>query len=279
MGDLLGHGAAKGSKRAADAQLEGTYAGIHAQKNALKKIRADLAPFRGAGVKQLQGLENLVLDPNAQLDFIQNNPFFNALAGDATNRLMNIQAASGRLGTGDTPAALQNQLLLLGNDLLQQSIGNRFNIATMGQNAAAQTGAMTQNSANSISNLITGGANAQAAGHVGAANARAAGTNNLINAGAGAGLGAMGAFGSSVGAGAGSLIGLLLSDSRFKTDVEVLGRLDCGIPVCSFRYIFNPQKMIGVMAQDVEKVIPGAVLDVFDVKYVDYAELERVLNG
>jgi hypothetical protein len=63
-----------------------------------------------------------------------------------------------------------------------------------------------------------------------------------------------------------------------KCDLEQVGTLDSGIPVYSFRYVGSDQRVVGVMAQDVEKVVPGAVLDVFGVKFVDYDELERVLH-
>lgn len=258
---LSGSDAADASTKAAEMQLQGTREGIDAQRDFLKKIRGDLAPYRNAGRRQLSGLNALISDPNAQLSFIQNNPFFSALADDAQNRLMNVQAASGRLGTGDTPAALQNQLLMLGNGLLQESIGNRFNMATMGQNAAAQTGTMTQGVGNSITDLITGGANARASGVMGAANARAAGANNLLNAGMNG-------------------IGMIaLSDRRFKCDVEQIGELIKGLPVYVAKYVGSMIDMICLMSQDVEKVIPGAVLDVFGVKYVDYSEVGRHLNG
>ncbi len=256
---LTGDDAADASKDAARIQAETARSARSQQDRFLRTIRRDFAPYRDVGAQQLPQLNALINDPTAQLNFIQNNPFFKGLADDAQNRLMNVQAAGGRLGTGDTPAFLQNKLLMLGNDLLQQSIGNRMNLGTMGLNASAQTGGAMQNIGNNMMNLTTGAGDAFAAGQVGAANARSQGTNNLLN------LALTGA-------------GIFLSDRRFKTDVEVLGKLDCGIPVCSFRYVGGTDFMVGVMAQDVEKVVPGAVVDVFGVKYVDYDELQRVLH-
>ncbi len=275
---ITGSDQADAAESAAREQSDATYAGIREQRAARNQLRRDLSPYSRFGSNQLTDLDSLINDPNAQRDFIQNNPFFNALAGDAQNRLMNVQAASGKLGTGDTPAFLQNQLLLMGNDLLQQSIGNRFNAVGVGQNSAAQSGMGAMNAANSISDLYGSGAAARGAGMVGAANARGAGMNNLLGIGAGAGLGAMGLLGSGVGAGGGALTGLLLSDRRFKSDIEVVGRLDCGIPVCRWRYVWSDQYVISPIAQDVQKVIPGAVVDVFGALYVDFDELHRVLH-
>ncbi len=261
MGNLIdaitGSDQAHAAQEGAELQYQGTMAGVREQRRARGQMRADLRPFAKFGQGQLPQLNALINDPTAQLNFIQNNPFFKHLADDAQNRLMSVQAASGKLGSGDTAAGLQNSLLMLGNDLLQQSIGNRFNAVGMGQNSAAMTGQAGMNAANSISDLYGSGAAAQAAGLMGAANARAQGANNIIGLG---------------------MNGLMLSDRRFKTDVEVIGTLDCGIPVCRWRYPWSNQYVIGPMAQDVQKVVPGAVIDVFGVLYVDFNELNRVLH-
>lgn len=269
MGDffdsLTGSDAADASMDAAKIQAASSDKALKQQSKFLKKMRKDFAPYRAIGKNQLAGLNNLVNNPAAQLDYIQNNPFFSALADDAQNRLLNIQAASGRLGTGDTPAALQNQLLLLGNDLLQQGIGNKFNLANMGQNAAGMTGNAMMNVGNNMSELITGKGNALAAGQVGAANARAAGASNLLNAGL---------------TGLGILHGnpITLSDRRFKCNVRKIGELAHGIGIYIANYVGSAIDMVCCMAQEVEPIIPGAVLDVFGVKFVDYDELERALK-
>jgi hypothetical protein len=85
------------------------------------------------------------------------------------------------------------------------------------------------------------------------------GTNNMMNIGMG-------------------VAKMFLSDRRMKCYLEKIGEMDCGIPVYRYEYIGSPQKVIGVMAQDVEPIVPSAVLDVFGVKFVDYGELERVLH-
>lgn len=312
---LTGQTAAESAERAGQLQYQASKDAIKAQKEFLNTIRGDLAPYRNFGENQLtslgkrlseyekyvtglgnrlngydrrvNGLDSFINDPSAQLDYVQNSPFFSALANDAQNRLLNVQAARGKLGTGDTPAALQNQLLLMGTDLVQQAIANRqqslgnyqqglqnrFGAAglrqnaitnrqsavSLGQNAAAMTGTATQNAGNSITDLLTGGAASRAAGLVGAGNAQTQGANNMAQAGL-------------------TALGIFLSDRRMKCDLEEVGKLNCGIPVYSFRYVGSPQKVVGVMAQDVESVVPGAVLDVFGVKFVDYSELERALK-
>lgn len=187
---------ASATKQAAQLQKETTEKQIAFQKESLETARKDLEPFRTVGSTDLQGLADLVTNPQKQAEFVQNNPFFNAMATKASDTIMGNAAAKGKLGSGGTAEALQNSLLLLGTDLLNQNIGQRQNLATLGANAAAgqatatqgtasAVGALGQNSANNISNLITQGANAQASGIVGAANARTNASNSLVSTGLG----------------------------------------------------------------------------------------------
>lgn len=76
-----------------------------------------------------------------------------------------------------------------------------------------------------------------------------------------------------------SLASMLLSDKRLKTDVKKTGRKTReGIPIKRFSYRTDKAKRTfeGVMAQDVEKVRPDAVIeDPFSrIKAVDYAQLD-----
>ena len=181
---------------------------INEQRRAEDVTRGDLEPFRKAGEAQLQplandiqGVSNLVNDPNAQKEFVTENPFFNALADDAQRRIFNNQAARGKIGSGSTAEALQNSLLLLGPDLVNQNInqrnsviGNRQSLANLGQNSAARTGAAAQNTANSIGNtlsnqnrsltdLTTNRGDVNASSVVAAQNARTQSLDQLINVG------------------------------------------------------------------------------------------------
>jgi len=117
------------------------------------------------------GLLDLVSNPEAQKNFVMQNPFFDALAKKSSDTLLANQAAKGKVGSGGTAEALQNSLLLLGSDLLNQNITQRQNIANMGAAAAAQTATATQGNANSISELYQSKGNSQAAGIMGANNA------------------------------------------------------------------------------------------------------------
>lgn len=66
--------------------------------------------------------------------------------------------------------------------------------------------------------------------------------------------------------------GLMFSDKRLKTNITKVGMLDNGIPVKRFAMKSDPAKtpMLGVVAQDVEKKMPSAVVNVGGYKAVDY---------
>lgn len=178
-----GRSSAKASKRASGEQLQATRESIAEQRRQFDQTRSDLAPFRQAGTGAVDDLTSLVTDPEAQRDFITDNPFFTALADDAQDRIFSNKAARGKLGSGETAEALQNSILLLGEDLLSNRINQTQNLVNTGLGAATRTGQFGAQSASTIADLRSQGANAQAAGIVGAANARTQGIQNTIGTG------------------------------------------------------------------------------------------------
>jgi Chaperone of endosialidase len=83
--------------------------------------------------------------------------------------------------------------------------------------------------------------------------------------------------------GGSGLLGLLnWSDQRLKEDVTRIGALFDGTPVYGYRYKGAPAYHIGLMAQDVEKTTPQAVIEINGYKAVDYraaTEASRELGG
>jgi len=63
---------------------------------------------------------------------------------------------------------------------------------------------------------------------------------------------------------------LMMSDRRAKTDIRRVGKLDNGLPVYAFRYKGGATPQIGLMAQDVEHMHPGAVHSIGGFLHVDY---------
>lgn len=74
---------------------------------------------------------------------------------------------------------------------------------------------------------------------------------------------------------AASIIAALLSDRRFKKNIRMIGMHEVGVPLYAFDYVWG-QPAIGVMADEVEKVMPHAVIDVGGMKAVNYAAFSKV---
>tara|TARA_Y100000310_G_scaffold96723_1_gene94485 strand:- start:2725 stop:4695 length:1971 start_codon:yes stop_codon:yes gene_type:complete len=65
------------------------------------------------------------------------------------------------------------------------------------------------------------------------------------------------------------------SDINIKKDITRVSKLKNGIPVYLFRYKWSDKMSIGVMAQDVEKILPEAVIKVDGIKAVNYNILNK----
>jgi hypothetical protein len=70
--------------------------------------------------------------------------------------------------------------------------------------------------------------------------------------------------------GIGNLLKFVPSDTRLKEDIAAVGALFDGTPVYGYRYKGAPAYHIGLMAQDVERTTPGAVIAINGYKAVDY---------
>jgi nucleoid-associated protein YejK len=64
------------------------------------------------------------------------------------------------------------------------------------------------------------------------------------------------------------------SDVRLKRDIVALGRLDNGLTLYRYRYLWSEELFVGVMAQEVAELVPQAVtLRPEGYLAVDYAQL------
>ena len=82
--------------------------------------------------------------------------------------------------------------------------------------------------------------------------------------------GLFGGIGNVVGSGIGALSAF--SDRRLKFDITQVGKTPSGLNTYTFRYKFAPETLqYGVMADEVEKVIPEAVFEVDGYKAVNYS--------
>jgi hypothetical protein len=183
VGGLTGKTQRKASKKASEQQQEAAQAGIDLTRETRDLARGDLQPFTQAGSAALDPLQNLVLDPQAQQDFITNNPFFDSLLNEERQNTLQNRAASGKLGSGGTLKALDQNVLRIGQGLVDNQTNKLSNLANLGQASAAGQANVAQQAGRQGSDLLTQQGNAAAAGTVGQANARNAPLNNLLSIG------------------------------------------------------------------------------------------------
>lgn len=67
---------------------------------------------------------------------------------------------------------------------------------------------------------------------------------------------------------------MFASDRRLKTNIRRLGKTALGIPIYSYNYKVGGPLQIGVMADEVEKIIPFAVHEINGFKTVDYSVVQ-----
>ena len=156
--DFSGKAGAEAAQSAAEAQIA-----------AGKEAAALFDPFQALGQSGLEQA-GLLTDPNAQFQFLQNNPMFQMGLNNLNQQTMKSAAAQGRLSSDDTQQQLFQNAMLASQPLLAQQQGNISNLLNMGLGVAGSQG-----------NLITGQGAANAAGIIGAQNARTAGAQSGLN--------------------------------------------------------------------------------------------------
>ena len=221
---LTGKDAAKAARNAGELQSEqatenAAQAGIVGQENQARlqdaqtnqlaelssgayKANDLLNPFAQVGQ---QGVDQagFLTDPNAQFDFLQNNPLFQIGLDNANTQTNQMAAARGRLSAGDTLQQLNQNALLTASPLIQQQKNSIQNQLNMGQSTALNQASMANtlagqradvfgntaiNQANlaagnqaNVGNLLGSAAAARAAGMIGYANAKQAGAGTTLN--------------------------------------------------------------------------------------------------
>lgn len=177
-GGLIASSSAKhAANKAAAAQTASDAQAIAEQRRQFNETQANLAPFLDVGKSALGPLGDLLgLNGNdnasTAIEDLKDSPLYQALFNNGQNTILANASATGGLRGGNTQSSLAN----FGRDTLASVIENQLNrlsgTATMGQNAAAQTGSFGQQSTDAITRLMTdqGQANAGAALARGAAN-------------------------------------------------------------------------------------------------------------
>ncbi len=160
--------------------------GIAEQRRQYNQTRSDLSPYREAGAFGLEQLTGLLNDPSSYLK----DPSYQFQLDEGLRGLTQRSAAGGTLQSGGTLRDIVKYSQGLASTGYQKRVSNLQDLATMGQNAANQTGTFGQNTANQISGGYQGIGNAQAAGTMGIGNAITGGLRDyyaMSNQGGGGG--------------------------------------------------------------------------------------------
>jgi hypothetical protein len=260
------------------------------------------APNLQSGLSSLQSQ----LTPFANGSQVGNDPALQAqlaqIASDTTNQINGQFAAAGREFSGANQQALargiaqgeapviasqynqdvadqlnaantlfnaQNATSGLLSGLNQQALGNQQQGVTAAQNAlsAQNFGPQQQLALAQLAQSIPA-QNLQLLAQIGVPIAKLGSQSNGTTQGTQDLSGAQ-QFGT-IAQGLGSLAKFLPSDARLKEEITPVGSLFDGTPVYGYRYKGAGAYHIGLMAQDVEKVSPHAVIEIGGFKAVDY---------
>lgn len=190
IGDILGeitgsNKAAKGAQQAANTQANAAQAAIAEQRATRESNEARSRPFVDAGsaaIAQQMGLTGLngTAAQQTAINGLLTGPEFTTALAQGEEGILSNASATGGLRGGN----INNSLSRFRADLLASSIANQFgrlgSLTTIGQNAAAGTGAQSAASANAISDLLQQQGAARAGGQIAAGNTALNGFNNAI---------------------------------------------------------------------------------------------------
>lgn len=175
-------GPERAAKRSARAQMEAAQLAIDEQRRAAEQGLGFLDPFGQLGQRALE-LSGFLADPQAQADFLQNNPIFQLGLENLNQQTSQMAAAKGRLSAGDTLAQLQSNAMLAAQPLLDRQRQDIFNLLNLGSGIAQSQANTALGVGSNVSNLLTDIGAARAGGIMGASNARQQGLNNILNIG------------------------------------------------------------------------------------------------
>ncbi|MGB0945010.1 MAG: hypothetical protein ACPGUE_21590, partial [Marinomonas sp.] len=133
--DLWGVRANQDIKDAEAAQLAALDEATRQEMLARRQAQGFFAPFAGVAEAAIDQ-SGFLTDPNAQFDFLQNNPLFQASLQNANRTTDARAAAGGRLNTGDTLQQLSNNFLTTASPLIQDQKNSILDLLGLGQGIA-----------------------------------------------------------------------------------------------------------------------------------------------
>ena len=173
IGGVVSSNAAKSASRA---QTQAAELGVAEQRAAREQLERLLEPYRAAGTPALeQQMAAIGLSgQEAQQAYItqqEQSPFFQALARQSEEALLQNASATGGLRGGNLQGALAQFRPQLLNQFLEQQYGRLGGMTELGQRSAAGVGSAGMTSAGNIAGLLGQAGQAQAGGILGSANA------------------------------------------------------------------------------------------------------------
>jgi hypothetical protein len=260
------------------AQKSAANTAANTQLSMYNQTRNDLQPYAQAGQNAFSALSNLMGQGGTaasqnMLAGLQQYPGYQFAMDQGVQALDRSAASKGLLLSGGQ----LKDITAYGQGLATQNFNNYFNqqyqLASLGENAAAQTGQLGASAASQAGGYQQAAGNATANTYTNAFNSLT-GANGLVPQL----LSSIQSGTTPANTSAETSAGTWLSDRRAKDDILPIGKLDSGLPVYSYRYKGSMLPQIGVMAQDVEKVAPHAVHTdpASGLKRVDYAAVARL---
>ncbi len=145
-----------------------------AQMKMYNQTRSDLLPYMTGGNNAFSAFQNLMGlnggNPQSQLTALQNTPGYQFAFGQGEQALDRSAAARGMLLSGGQLKDVTGYGQGMASQLYQQTLGNYMNAASLGENAAAQTGNAGTAAAGQAGGFMQNAGTATASGYAGAAN-------------------------------------------------------------------------------------------------------------
>jgi hypothetical protein len=231
-----------GISKAGDLSQQGFTAGISGLQDFMKTLAPMYKDYMDVGASGAKGLQN-PSDPTT-------DPQFQNLLKAGTDASNMNAAGSGHLFGGGHEKALQAFGQNMGHEWEQQQFQNNLAKTSTGMNATSNLAGNQMGIQEMISKLIMGKGQDAAATET----AKNQGMQQLMQMGVQA-------------------AAIAFSDRRLKKNITRIGTHALGIGVYEFDYLWD-EHAVGVMADEVEKVMPAAVGEAGGYKYVNYSMLQ-----
>lgn len=194
----------KAADKTTNAQLAMTEQQLQAQREADVTQAQRLQPFVGLGLASVDPYKTLQTR-QGQMDYLANDPMFDAAVNKQNEELKYASAAGGRANSGDIRNALFQNYLASGENTIDRQINRLLGAIGIGQNSATGQAANSLGIANNITDIFGNQGDIRSSGIMARQNinnaATSGGTNLLLQ-------GAMMGFGGAFGGGGGGMPGI-----------------------------------------------------------------------